>query len=82
MSEFLTENHPVIDGILNSNAVRNETKLLAVAELKRLESSDNVTWYDKSAEDVDHLFEWNDSELGFDFWSSLQDKVFSYSRSC
>lgn len=80
--EFLTEDHAVIAGILNTNSIDDKTKLLAITELKHLEQSDNVYWIDKHADNVDHLFEWENSELGSTFWSKLQDDVFGYSRSC
>lgn len=79
----IDEDHPVIEGILNSQKLDDETKLLALAEIDHLNNSDKM-WRDgEYADDVDELFEWKDSDLGVNFWSEIQDKVFkAEKRSC
>lgn len=82
-NSVFTEEHSVIEGILNSNKLDSETKLLAIAEILRLEASDKL-WSDPEyKDDIDDLFEWADSELGIPFWEHIQDAAFtSGKREC
>jgi hypothetical protein len=81
---ILTEEHPVIEKILNTNKIDDETKLLAISALQALEES-GLIWRDRArrAKDVDDIFEWYNSDLGVGFWVGIQDDVFDDGkRSC
>lgn len=81
---ILTEDHPVIEKLLFTDRIDDETRIIAVGALLALEESDQI-WKDRArkAKDVDEVFEWEESDLGVDFWMDLQDEVFNYGkRSC
>lgn len=84
----ITENHPVIRAIQNSNELADDLKLLTYSELlhlaekKPFESVLHFNFPDSLAEDIDEFFEWNDSELGVTFWGKIQDKVWGHKRTC
>jgi hypothetical protein len=80
---IFTEGHPVIEGILNANRITDEDKLTAIADILQLEHTGKLWPYPEDHDDVDELFEWDNSELGTDFWENIQDNAFeSDKRSC
>jgi hypothetical protein len=91
---MITENSPVIRAIQNSSKIEDETALLAINEILSLEERNSVQslrevhdgrgdGFNPDATDVDELFLWEESELGVQFWSSLQDDVFEAAkRTC
>lgn len=80
---ILDESHPVISKILSSTKIDDETRLIAVGALNALEQNDKLWPHPENAEDVDDLFEWDDSDLGSKFWENIQDKVFApEKRTC
>lgn len=75
-SLVLTEDHQVIKSILKSNRIDDVTRLQALADLNHLETINKLWEYPEYSDEVDELFEWDDSELGSTFWANIQDKVF------
>ena len=76
---MISKNHPVVKAIEESPNLDDVNKLLALSSidiLSRTPKQHLIGWFDKDAQDVDEMFEWEDTELGSTFWSNVQDKVF------
>lgn len=92
----ITEDHPIIQDILNSEEISDLDRLLAISELlnmeQRVKNGERIrgTYYDdgendfpdNNPEDIDSWFIWEDSELGPDFWGDLHEKIYARNGSC